>query len=750
MHINRNKYIVGIILIIYFVFNSGIGSMAQKPIHYGDEALSILISADLYLFEDTIGKYNLNDILNNQNITFTKSKEKIPSYSFTKSGIWCKFRLNNTSGKPTYLEISPPILNEICLYKIYRDKAPDSLCLGSFNTNKNNNAFESANYIFKLDDDAGYYLLRIKSKTRLFIKAQVASYSALTHKSRKGMSLQALYAGFLFMIVIYHLFLFVTTHEKIYLFYLFHLINSAIYFLYMSGFGIEYLWNKIPVINSYFIAVISLGFVLSILFVINFLDSRKEAIVVHYLLIVAIAVLVINAIIDFAGFYIISGKVLNYLGLATITFVLMGTISLIRKGFRPAYIFLSAWILYLIGIAIQTLQSLNFILTNEYTSNSIQIGSSLEIILLSIAVGHKLNNYKRDKLSAKQREIKILKEQKSLKDNQKERLEEQFQEQTEHLFMKNRELKYQNQEIRKKLEEISIQNSKILEFHELLETKNQIITKQNTELIRHKENLEQLIEERTWELKEATRQAEEADQLKTAFLKDFSHELRTPMNAIAGFSSLLLDIDVEDKSYDYYAGIIVENTDNLLELVDNIVDLSKLQTGKLYLKKIRFDLSKMFLALKERFNEKLRKEKKSFIELIYSIPTNSANKVLLDYNRFWKIVFQLIDNSIKYTEVGYIKFGYKQIEGTNSIEIFVEDTGVGIKKEKLENAFESFRKVEKSKLKFYPGTGLGLSLVKGLVGLMEGNLFIESVSEDEFPDKKSGTSIKIQIPNVFV
>ena len=158
----------------------------------------------------------------------------------------------------------------------------------------------------------------------------------------------------------------------------------------------------------------------------------------------------------------------------------------------------------------------------------------------------------------------------------------------------------------------------------------------------------------------------------------------------------------------------------------------------------------MFLALKEKFEEKLRKEKKSFIELILEIPSGRAHRVMLDYNRFWKIVYQLLDNSVKYTEAGYIKFGYKALPESDSIEIFVDDSGIGIKKEKLDVVFETFRKVEKNKFKLYSGTGVGLSLVKGLVKVMNGELKIDTVSIDDVPDKNTGTFIKVIIPDAFV
>jgi signal transduction histidine kinase len=730
------------------VFHSTVFS--QKMIDYSNEAVSLNISPSLEVFIDSAGKYKANDILNQKYSFFWSTQQAVPSFSFSSAVVWCRFAVKNTSGKALFLEIAPPILNKVSLFQVMEGNIIDSLQLGSFFPASDKKVFKSNNFIFELKPEAEYFLLRVESKTRIFVKAHLAAYPSMEKKTVTVDFIQGVYAGLIFIIFIYQVFLFLTTRDKTYLFYLFHLINALIYFLYISGFGINFIWVDFPVINSYFLSVMSAGYCLSILFVMNFLDTGKSLPFLHKLLKLFILTLLINAVVDLSGNSDISGRLLNLIGLTVISVILAGAVILIRRGFRPARIFLTAWVLYLTGMAVQTLQSLNVLATNEITSNAIQIGSSLEIILLAIAVGNKILFYKEGKLSAGYRQKILLQDKETLKAGQKEKLEDEFHRQTQLLYQKNRELKQQTREINKKFEEISLQNEKLLEVNELLESKNKLIIKQNDELLKHKFDLEQLILERTRELRDATRQAEEADELKTAFLKNFSHELRTPMNAIAGFSALLLEIDPEDKIYDYYTEIIMRNTDSLLELVDNIIDLSKLQSGELHLKLIRFDPTKMFLAMKDRFQEKLRKERKDFVELIIDLPPSESNRLYLDYNRFYKILAQLVENSIKYTDTGFIRYGYKRFETTNDIEVFVIDSGIGIKKEKLEVVLESFQRVEKERFKFHPGIGLGLSLVKGLVKLMNGSLNIDTISSDNADGKPTGTSIRFIIPGAFV
>lgn len=744
---NKLKFHILLVLLSLAIDNGMV--IGQSVIKFLDPDDIQQISSQFKIFEDRNSTFSAQMFVKDSVAHFEPSNQRIPSYSFTKSCIWCKFQVDNQTGIDCFLEIAPPILNEVVLYQVF-DGRIDSTLEGSYYSDRKNKVFQSNNYVFKLDPGAKYYLLKVKSRTRLFIKANIGSYEAIVKRTQDTDTIQGIYAGLILMIFIYNLFLFFTNHEKIYLYYLMHLLNSTIFFLYMSGFGIEFIWNDVPGINFYFITVIGLGFILSLLFVIKFLDTREHLPKVHKLLIGVAIALIINSILDISGYSHLAGKILNYIGFVGILMIVFGAIKLVRQGFRPAFTFLYAWLLYLIGIAVQTMQSLNFIPTNEITSNTIQIGSAFEIILLSLAVGNKINFYKEKKLSAMTGEKELLKQKENLKNNQKEQLEIRFQEQTELAYTKNRELKKQNKEIKAKHTEIFEQNRKIVEYHDLLEAKNKIITNQNEDLILHKENLEQIIDERTFELKEATLNAEKADQLKTAFLKDFSHEIRTPMNAISGFSNLLMDIEPDDPLHDYYAEIIINHTDNLLELIDNIVDLSRIQTNSLYLKKVKFDPAKMFSFLLEKLQDKLKREKKSFINLRLIVPSDKNVRLNLDYNRFWKIVYQLVDNSIKYTEAGYIEFGYNVDKNNADIEVFVIDTGVGIKKEKLAYVFDSFRRVEDQTNKLYSGTGLGLSLVKGLVKLMNGEVIIETTAVDESIDKQTGTTIKILIPNAII
>jgi signal transduction histidine kinase/ligand-binding sensor domain-containing protein len=284
---------------------------------------------------------------------------------------------------------------------------------------------------------------------------------------------------------------------------------------------------------------------------------------------------------------------------------------------------------------------------------------------------------------------------------------------------------YKNKQVLKLLEiQIKERTQKLEDACNELILKNNRIEEQNIEIDAHRTNLEKTVHERTRDLEIAKERAEESERLKTSFLANMSHEIRTPLNAITGFSMLLNDPDVDIETRIEYQQIIQANTNSLLKLVEDILDLSKIEAGQLVLKNETFDLNQIIQELYVMFSEELKVQNKSNIELKCN-NLNDGSKILIytDQYRFRQIFINLISNAIKYTHQGEITFGYKVI-GQN-LEIFVKDTGIGISQKDQEKIFNRFVKVEENNM-IYRGTGLGLSIVKNIVNLIGGELTVIS------------------------
>jgi len=282
--------------------------------------------------------------------------------------------------------------------------------------------------------------------------------------------------------------------------------------------------------------------------------------------------------------------------------------------------------------------------------------------------------------------------------------------------------------IRKKLKRknqtISEQNQTISEQYNEIRTQNEEIQSQKDELEDHHKRLEQLVEKRTRELKTAKEQAEESNRLKSAFLANMSHEIRTPMNAIIGFSNMLNEAGLSNSEKQQMINQINSNGFSLLNLIDNIIDLAKIDSNQLQVYPKTLNLQHFLKELYESFYE-------SFIlkGINLQMPKNSENEIIIITDRYrLKQIFQnLLDNSLKYTNKGYVEVGYiLPPDAKNKITFYVKDTGIGISEKQLQHIFQRFTKIEEDKNKLYRGAGLGLNISKSLIELLGGEIWAES------------------------
>ncbi len=227
-------------------------------------------------------------------------------------------------------------------------------------------------------------------------------------------------------------------------------------------------------------------------------------------------------------------------------------------------------------------------------------------------------------------------------------------------------------------------------------------------------------------LLEAKEKAEEADRLKSAFLSNMSHEIRTPMNAIVGFSQLLGNSAISNEKKLVFIEQINLNGDSLMQLIEDIIYVSKIEAGKIEIKKSMCLMNTILDELHTSFTEHKRRMGKEHVELIVEKSINNQNfSMLTDAQRFKQILTNLIGNAIKFTEEGTVTFGYEK-KDENTLLFFVKDTGLGINKEKLKHIFDRFTKVSATKTKLYGGTGLGLSISQHLVRRLGGEIWADS------------------------
>lgn len=226
---------------------------------------------------------------------------------------------------------------------------------------------------------------------------------------------------------------------------------------------------------------------------------------------------------------------------------------------------------------------------------------------------------------------------------------------------------------------------------------------------------------------QAKRLAEESDRMKSAFIANMSHEIRTPLNAIVGFSTLMAQADTQEEKQDYLR-IIESSNEFLLQLIGDILDISKIESGKMEFIYTSFRLNELFIPQQQAFSLRAQPG----VEVIFE-QDGTDYFIMSEKTRLTQVVTNFLSNAIKFTMEGAIRFGYKVTD--KDLYVYVSDTGTGIDPKQCDKVFDRFVKLDK----FKQGTGLGLSICKTIINMLKGEIGVDS-------KKGSGTTFWFRIP----
>lgn len=245
----------------------------------------------------------------------------------------------------------------------------------------------------------------------------------------------------------------------------------------------------------------------------------------------------------------------------------------------------------------------------------------------------------------------------------------------------------------------------------------------------------EILRETIAQLKKSKEKAEESDRLKSEFLANMSHEIRTPMNGIIGFSQMLADPNLDSSKIKDYANIIINSSNQLKRVIENILEISVLETNQIPIVRTKVCINELLRQVFTIYEGKARQNNTPLS--VNEGLNNSGSAVLTDEIKIKKILCNLLDNALNYTNFGNIEFGYCLFDG--NIRFYVKDTGIGIRKEKQEVIFERFSQEDFNMSSTFGGLGLGLSIAKKNTELLGGRIWVES-------EKGVGSTFYFTIP----
>ncbi len=634
---------------------------------------SINLTPYWWILEDKEHRLGIDDVSKPEAAPrFVRSRLHTDSinYGLTQSAIWLRITLTNDSDRPVerFLELSFLWLHEVDLYAP-ADRGFIHMATGHARPFAQR-PVNHRNFVFPLHlpphSETTYYL-RVASGTSVDIPTKLWEPQQFTHESLLEYIGQALYFGMLLALGAYNFLLFASLRDRTYLYYVLFVAANALSISAYSGIGYQFLWPESPrwAIISGMMGFASTGITL-LIFLRSLLATAKTVPILDR---VVRAFLVLN-VGQMLAFLLLPHNQIIRIGIAldatNMLLALIVGIACLMRGQRSARFFLLAFSFLVFAAVLTASRSLGIKgLPGFLAVYGMQIGSALEMLLLSLALADRFNQIRRDKELAQQQLVESLKRTERV-------LEQRVAERTAELSRTNQELR---------------------EHERALEAAKEV--------------------------------AEEASHMKSAFLANMSHEIRTPMNAIIGLAYLAQRTDLTGPQRDYVEKIH-RSAVSLLGIINDILDFSKIEAGKITIDKSDFSL---YQVLSNVSNVTSQAAAEKGLDYVFDVAEDVPPSLYGDPLRLGQVLINLMSNAIKFTHAGQVALRCRlagSFVGGVELRFEVEDTGIGITPEQRVRLFSAFSQADTSTTRKYGGTGLGLAISKRLVEMMGGHMLLES------------------------
>lgn len=634
----------GVLWLLALLLSGFCGFVTAEPLVLENSQKKYELGYHLDVLEDKDAKWTLNDVLSSPvSDTFERSDSIAPSFGFTSSAIWVRFQIRNIQAAPKslLLQMDFPLLEGIQFYSPTTDGYSVKKAGIEFPFDHRGNTHRT--HVFEVELDANSdktYYMRIQGDETIQLPLLLWEPDALEqHETYEQYGL-GVYYGIIVAMCLYNFFLFLFIRDKSYLYYVIYISCLGLFAFSQNGLAFQFLWPDSPAIAKWFNPVGCGATLISvILFTRHFLQTKNYTPFLDRLLKLEIPLVGLIYVFVALSEFQISAAMAGASSIAIIVTIIAASLSCLRQGYLPARYFLIAFASVIVGAFLYALKSFGLIPSFFASTYGIQIGSSLEVVLLSLGLASRINTLKQEKSDAEQQALEA---------------------------------------------------------------------------------------------------ALSANRLKDSFMSTITHELLTPINGIQ-LSLSLLDRGVREDERKEFLATANNSTQHLLNLVESMFAFSEARRGTMQLAREKLDLHRMVAGIVVQFEDVIDRER---VKLTLNWDEDTPHWVWGDKTKLSMMISQLLKNSCTYTNEGEVALDCSIVENKNKKNVLmltIRDTGIGISEDVQSQIFEGFTQADSSINRKYGGMGIGLSILRDILFLMQGTMKFESVVN-------KGTTFTLSIP----